>query len=155
MTGAYIFVDNYSRHPLAYPVKHKSEMLSCFKQYLLDSGLRINDTVQGPQILQSDTSSDIFSQECKQFCTDHGIRQRCSPPYTQAQNGLAERHIRTIKSMVRTLLMDSNLPNKFWPYALAHSCLLLALLPNNTTNKSNTNAKTRNYKMKGEPLGIE
>ena len=136
VTGAYIFVDNYSRHPLAYPVKHKSEMLSCFKQYLLDSGLRINDTVQGPQILQSDTSSDIFSQECKQFCTDHGIRQRCSPPYTQAQNGLAERHIRTIKSMVRTLLMDSNLPNKFWPYALAHSCLLLALLPNNTTNKS-------------------
>lgn len=136
VTGAYIFVDNYSRHPMAYTVKHKSEILRCFKQYLIDSGLRINDSVQGPQILQSDTSSDIFSQECKQFCIDHGIRQRCSPPYTQAQNGLVERHIKTIKSMVRTLLLDSNLPNKFWPYALAHSCLLLALLPNNTTNKS-------------------
>ena len=136
VTGAYVFVDNYSRHPLAYTVKHKSDFLACFKQYLIDSGLRINDAIQGPQILQSDTSSDIFSHESKQFCINHGIRQRCSPPYTQAQNGLVERQIRTIKSMMRTLLLDSNLPNKFWPYALAHSCLLLALLPNSNTNKS-------------------
>jgi transposase InsO family protein len=136
VTGAYIFVDNFSRHPMSYTVKHKSEMLRCFKQYLLDSGLRINDTIQGPQILQSDTSTDVFSHECKKFCIDHGIRQRCSAPYTQAQNGLAERHIRTIKSMVRTLLLDANLPHKFWPYALTHSCLLLSLLPNAKTNTS-------------------
>jgi hypothetical protein len=136
VTGAFIFIDNYSKHPLSYTVKHKSEFLQCFKQYLIDSGLRINDKINGPQILQSDTTNDVFSTDVKDFCTEHGIRQRCSPPYTQSQNGIAERAIQTIKNTMRTILLDSGLPNKMWPYALSHACLLLSVLPNSSTDTS-------------------
>ena len=135
-SGAWIFIDNYSKLPISYPVRHKSEFLQCFQQYLIDSGLRINSKINGPQILQSDTSNDVFAPEVKEFCTQHGIRQRCSAPYKQSQNGIVERAIQTIKNTMRTILLDSNLPHKMWPYALSHACLLLSILPNSTSDKS-------------------
>ena len=127
--GAYVFLDWFSKMPFVYPVRHKSDFLQSFKKYLIDTGLRINNSIHGPQILQSDTSSDVYSPESIQFCIENGIRMRASPPYSQEQNGIVERAIQTLKQMTAALLLESKLPEKFWRYAMSHAATLIALIP--------------------------
>ena len=43
-----------------------------------------------------------------------GISFEPAPPYTQHKNGVAERMIQTLNSKARCLLLDAELPTKFW-----------------------------------------
>ena len=55
---------------------------------------------------------------------------RFSCPYTSPQNGKAERKIRTINNIIRTLLAHASLPSHFWHHALQMATYLLNILPN-------------------------
>lgn len=46
-----------------------------------------------------------------------------------SQNGKAERKIRTINNIIRTLMAHASLPHFFWQYALAIATCLLNILP--------------------------
>jgi len=64
---------------------------------------------------------------------------RFSCPHTSSQNGKAEHKIRTINSMVRTLLAHSPVPPSFWHHALQMATYLLNILPQkNLANYSPT-----------------
>jgi hypothetical protein len=39
-------------------------------------------------------------------------------PYTPQQNGVAERKNRTIMNMVRSMLLEKQIPRSFWPEAV-------------------------------------
>jgi hypothetical protein len=52
-----------------------------------------------------------------------------TPTYSSAQNGLAERAIRTTMDDVRTLLRDSGLSHSFWAEAAAYSIDTRNLIP--------------------------
>ena len=65
----------------------------------------------------------------KETCQKHGIAQEFSAPYSSAQNGLAERAIRTTIEDVRTLLRDSNLSHSYWAEAAAYSIYTRNLIP--------------------------
>ncbi|KAI3787777.1 hypothetical protein L2E82_00197 [Cichorium intybus] len=60
---------------------------------------------------------------------------RFSCPHTSSQNGKAERKIRSINNVIRTLLSHSSVPPSFWHHALQMATYLLNILP----------AKTKNY----------
>ena len=47
-----------------------------------------------------------------------GIIQETTAPYSQWQNGVAERANRTIKDMARTMLIASRLPAALWTFAM-------------------------------------
>ncbi|XP_071700417.1 uncharacterized protein [Rutidosis leptorrhynchoides] len=55
---------------------------------------------------------------------------RFSCPYTSSQNGKAERKIRAINNIIRTILSQSGVPSNFWPHALQHATYLLNILLN-------------------------
>ncbi|CAI7812219.1 unnamed protein product [Closterium sp. NIES-53] len=57
-------------------------------------------------------------------------------PYAHLQQGVVERTNRTLMTKVCTLLKQSRLPAKYWPYAMHHAVRLLSLL--------STTANTRN-----------
>ncbi|KAI3714848.1 hypothetical protein L6452_21808 [Arctium lappa] len=57
---------------------------------------------------------------------------RFSCPHTSSQNGKAERKIRTINNMIRTLLSQASLPPSFWHHALETATYLLNILPKKT-----------------------
>ena len=65
----------------------------------------------------------------KDLCECHGIRQELTAPYSSAQNGLAERAIRTTIDDVRTLLRDSGLGHSYWAEAAAYSIYTRNLIP--------------------------
>ena len=58
-----------------------------------------------------------------------GITHELSAPYSSAQNGLAERAIRTTMDDVRTLLRDSGLGHSYWAEAAAFSIATRNLIP--------------------------
>ena len=59
----------------------------------------------------------------------HSIVHEFTAPYSSAQNGLAERAIRTTMDDVRTLLKDSGLSHSFWAEAAAYSVYTQNLIP--------------------------
>ena len=65
----------------------------------------------------------------RNYCATHGISFRLSCPYTSSQNGKAERKIRTINNMIRTLMTHASIPPSFWHHALAMPTYLLNILP--------------------------
>jgi hypothetical protein len=52
-----------------------------------------------------------------------------SCPYTPSQNGKAERIIRSIHNVIRTLLIQASLPEHFWAEGLHTATYLLNCLP--------------------------
>jgi hypothetical protein len=59
-----------------------------------------------------------------------------SCPYTSAQNGKAERIIRSINNVVRSLLFHASVPPVFWAAALGTATYLINILPTKTLNHS-------------------
>ena len=64
-----------------------------------------------------------------EFYQRHGIVHESSAPYSSAQNGLAERAIRTTIDDIRTMLHDSALAHSYWAEAAAYSIHTHNLIP--------------------------
>ena len=81
------------------------------------------------KILRSDSGGEYMSNEFQSFLQNRGIINHRSCPYTPQQNGVAERKNRHLLDVVRTLLIDTSVPPKFWAEALATATYLINRLP--------------------------
>ncbi|WMV25609.1 hypothetical protein MTR67_018994 [Solanum verrucosum] len=61
-----------------------------------------------------------------------GIIHQTSCPYTPQQNGVAERKNRHLIETVRTLLIESHVPLRFWGDAVLSSCYLINRMPSSS-----------------------
>ena len=68
--------------------------------------------------VRSDNGGEYVSKAFTKFCAEKGITQQMTNPYTPEQNGVSERLNRTIIEAVRSMLIHSNLPSKFWAEAV-------------------------------------
>ncbi|KAJ9545500.1 hypothetical protein OSB04_025207 [Centaurea solstitialis] len=84
------------------------------------------------QSFQCDNGREFNNANLLTLFQNHGIRIRFSCPYTSQQNGKAERAIRTINNVMRTLLFQASLPPNFWAEALNMTVHILNLLPTTT-----------------------
>lgn len=75
-----------------------------------------------------------MSNEFQAFLQSKGIISQCSCPLTPQQNGVAERKNRHLLDVVRTLLLESSIPPRFWCEALSTSVHLINRLPSPTLN---------------------
>ena len=92
-------------------IKKKSEALDKFKTFLTEVASQIGHKVM---TLRSDNGGEYISKEFKKFCQEEKIFQQFTVPHTPEQNGIAERHCRSINNMVRSMLEESELGNKWW-----------------------------------------
>lgn len=100
-----VFVDELSRHTLAYPMRHKSDAISKFQQCLIDfKKLAPNFK---PRFYRSDNAPEL-TVSLKKLCDELGITMTSSAPRSPNQNGIAERTIRTLKEAVRSNLEQFN-----------------------------------------------
>ena len=76
------------------------------------------------KILRTDNGGEYTSNEFAQYLKNEGIRHEYTIPKTPEQNGVSERMNRTLLELVRTMLVDSGLPHKFWAEALSTACYL-------------------------------
>jgi hypothetical protein len=83
----------------------------------------------GKKICRLRTDGAFHSAAWKEYTLKHGITHEPTAPYSSAQNGLAERAIRTTMEDVRTLLSDSGLAHSYWAEASAYSIDTRNLIP--------------------------
>ena len=68
--------------------------------------------------LRTDRGGEYNSIAFKEFCKAHGIKRQLAIAFTPQQNGVVERKNRTIMNMVRTALLEKEVPKVFWPDAM-------------------------------------
>ncbi|KAI0997008.1 Retrovirus-related Pol polyprotein from transposon TNT 1-94 [Podosphaera aphanis] len=121
------FTDDASRESKIYPIKSTKDVQVKFQEYKqekeLQTGLKI-------KAMRFDGGAEYKKIKF------HGITRQISAPYTQHQNGVAERLNRTIITMARCMLEHAHLPMRFWEFAVTTACYLknrMPILPENKT----------------------
>lgn len=61
-----------------------------------------------------DGGSEFFNSLFVPFCEERGIILHKTAAYKPEQNGVAERANKTINAKARALLIQANLPSRFW-----------------------------------------
>ncbi|PRP87896.1 hypothetical protein PROFUN_02633 [Planoprotostelium fungivorum] len=90
-------IDVFSKYALAIPLQNKQgKTIARALDYIFR--IKINNKAYKPIILLSDNGKEFIAKEVKQVCTDHGIHQLTSFPYTPL--GIIERFNKTIKQKI-------------------------------------------------------
>ena len=105
-----IFVDEFTRFTWFYPIKSKSDVLSCFVSF---THTMQNLLSQKNKILRTDCGGEYASLEFQSFCIKNDILHQYTCPHTSEQNGLAERKHRHSVDIALTLISQSSLPLHF------------------------------------------
>ncbi|KAE8224207.1 hypothetical protein CF319_g2861 [Tilletia indica] len=79
--------------------------------------------------IRSDGALELGTQGLQEYWREHGVKHEPSPRYSPQSNGVAERAVRTITEMTRTMLIAADLPMFFWPAAAAMAAKLKNMLP--------------------------
>ena len=129
------FTDDFSRYTVVYFMKNKGEVLEKFKSYTNLVENRTSRRIKTLNIwssvksVRSDNGGEYLSNAFKLFCSEKGIVQELTNPYTPEQNGVSERLNRTIVEAVRSMLIHSNLPLSFWAEAVRSAVYVLNRTP--------------------------
>ncbi|KAK2666788.1 hypothetical protein RAB80_017905 [Fusarium oxysporum f. sp. vasinfectum] len=121
------FYCDYSAYHITFnlPNKNQDELLSITQVFLAITNDNWGFTTR---YIQSDGEKGL-GKRWKYFIAMKGITFNSSPPDTPDQNGLAERSGGVIIAIARKLRIQGNLPQKLWPYIVAHATRLLNRIP--------------------------
>jgi hypothetical protein len=118
-----MFIDKYSRFKFVYGIKNlKDSLLKAMKQFVMDAGVK-------PKLIRTDFDQKLIGGQVKDFLLNQSIKIEASPPYRQHQNGLIERHWKTVVAMARNWLTSNLLPSKYWYFAVKRACEVLNVMP--------------------------
>jgi transposase InsO family protein len=128
-----VILDDYSHYLWTFPLRLKSDTFSTLSNFFAYVRTQFGVPIQG---LQSDNGREFDNLNARSFFASHGVLFRMSCPYTSAQNGKAERVIRTTNNIIRSLLFHASVPPTFWVAALNMATHLLNILPTKTLSFS-------------------
>ena len=89
-----LMVDYFSRYP------EISKLPTTTSQGVIDTLRLLFARHRVPEILRSDNGPQYMSQEMTKFSVDYGFQQITSSPHYPKSNGLAEKTVQTIKTML-------------------------------------------------------
>jgi hypothetical protein len=121
-----VILDDYSHFLWTFPLRLKSDMFTTLTYFFAWVSTQFRCLVHA---LQCDNGREFDNNASRSFFLTHGVQLRLSCPYTSAQNGRAERMIRTTTNMIRCLLFQASLPATYWAEALHTATHLLNRLP--------------------------
>ena len=118
-----MLVDKATRYKFVYGLKNlKSSLSKAIHKFLRSVG-RI------PQLIRTDFDTKLIGEKIENIFLQKNIRLEAAPPHRQHQNGLVERHWRTVVSMARNWLTSSMLPSKYWFFAVKRAVEVCNILP--------------------------
>ena len=125
-------------------MRFKSETFKTLSHFFAWVSTQFGRSVQA---IQCDNGREFDNSSSRSFFLTHGIQLRMSCPYTSAQNGKAERMIRTTNDIMCSLLFQASVPPHFWVEALHTATYLLNRLPSKAIS-----APTPHFALFGTPL---
>jgi transposase InsO family protein len=127
-----IFVDDYSRFTWIYLLKHRSDLVSLFQTFHKMIQTQFSRTIK---VFRSDNAQEYHDKSFLSILDSNGTLPHYSCPYTSQQNGRAERKLRHILDVVRTLLISASVPERFWGEAALTAVYTINRIPLPTTHK--------------------
>ncbi|CAI7734095.1 unnamed protein product [Closterium sp. NIES-54] len=103
---------------MAMPVAKKSDVLWEFQKWLVLVERRTKKSVL---MLRSDWGGEFLWKEFTDFVDGKGIVHDLMCPYTQQQNGMAEREMRTVVESVWTMLVHMGVQHHWWHLSLGQA----------------------------------
>ncbi|RVW80788.1 Retrovirus-related Pol polyprotein from transposon RE1 [Vitis vinifera] len=110
------FIDDFSRFTWVYFFWAKAKVFLVFKRFLALIETQFSTSIK---VLRSNSGGEYMSNEFQDFLQSKRIISQRSCRSTSQQNGIAERKNRHLLDVVRTLLLDSSVPPRFWCEALS------------------------------------
>jgi transposase InsO family protein len=123
-----VVIDVFTHRLFTYMLKSTGEFYDRFFDLVLYCEAHLGNERVVSQ-LHTDGGTYFNSHKLGNFCRGKGIQQSSSAPYTQAMNGVAERNIRTLVEMVRSMLIQSNAPRRLCGEAFIYATYVLNTLP--------------------------
>nr|KYP66638.1 Retrovirus-related Pol polyprotein from transposon TNT 1-94 [Cajanus cajan] len=129
------FIDDYSRYGYVYLLHDKSQAINALEIYIEEVERQLDSKVKN---IRSDRGGEYYGRyeergqhpgPFAKFLEKRGICVQYIMPGTPQQNGVSERHNRTLLDMVRSMLSNSSLPISLWTYALKTAMYLLNRVP--------------------------
>ena len=114
-----VVVDDFSRYSWVEFLREKSEASD--KMEMLCKKLQNEKGVPIIKI-RSDHGKEFENAKFEAFCNKHGIKKEFSAPKTPQQNEVVERKNRVIQEMAKVMLLNKNIPQKFWAEVVNTSC---------------------------------
>jgi transposase InsO family protein len=96
-----VIIDDFSHYAWTFPLRLKSDTFSTISNFFAYVRTQFGTTVKA---VQCDNGREFDNSSTRTFLLSHGTLLRMSCPYTSQQNGKAERALRTINNIVRSLL---------------------------------------------------
>ena len=110
------FIDDHSRFTWVYLLHSKSKAFDDFQKFMAYVDNQFSTRIK---VFRSDSGGEYMSHQFQTYLQKHGILSQRSCPYTSQQNGVAERKNRRLLNTVCSLFLESSVPAKFWPEAVA------------------------------------
>ena len=129
-----LVVDEASGCMKGFCMRAKSESEDLIKNYIIKIQTQFGKTVK---FVRHDGAREFATNSLKMFYEEQGIEQQTTVPYAHQTNGTAERAIRTIVTIGRSLLHHAKLDKCFWAEAAmtaiyVKNCLPSPMIPDMT-----------------------
>jgi IS30 family transposase len=109
------FIDCHSRNTWIYLMKQKSEVYTCFQDFLAYVKTQFEVHVK---VLRTDNGIEYINKEFTALTLSQGIVHQTTCPDTPAQNGVAEHKNRHPLEVTRSLMLTMNVPKFLWSEAV-------------------------------------
>ncbi|KAL8104725.1 hypothetical protein AgCh_028796 [Apium graveolens] len=87
------------------------EALNAFKKFKV---LVEKESKHEIKVLRTDRGGELCSKQFLTLCEEAGISRHYTAPYTSQQNGVVERHNRTVIAMAHNMLKEKRMPSNLW-----------------------------------------
>ncbi|UYV68055.1 hypothetical protein LAZ67_5002921 [Cordylochernes scorpioides] len=101
------FKDDFSRFRVAYFIRHKSDVLEKFKEFVKRVRTETGNKIKR---FRTDNGTEFLNKNFSDYLKSLGIVHELTAPYTPEQNGISERDNRTIVESARCLLHGRKMP---------------------------------------------
>lgn len=116
-----LIVDEFTGMIIARMIRSKAEVAGILADFKVLAETHFRERVGEAFILagmRSDRESVNLTGEVKEWCKANGIHHELSAAYSQWQNGIVERGMRTVWEGAEAMRKDAGAPIELWPYAL-------------------------------------
>jgi len=126
-----VIVDDFNHYCWTFPLRQKSKVHNHIVNFVAYAHTQFSLLIR---CFQADNGTEFVNNTTATFLAARGVLLRTSCPYTSAQNGKAERMLRTLNNTIRTLLIHASMPPTYWAEALATAVVLLNRRPSTSIN---------------------